>query len=53
MSAAVIAAIPITEIRVIRLITFFFRFAERYRFAIKNGTLMTRYFFKSWSISSA
>ena len=41
MSAAVIEAIPITEIRVIRLITFFFRFTERYRRAIKNEILIT------------
>ena len=34
MSAAVITEIPITEIRVIKLITFFFRLAERYRFAM-------------------
>jgi hypothetical protein len=40
ISAAVIAAIPITEMRVIRLMTFFFRFAERYRRAIKNETLI-------------
>ena len=44
ISAAVIAAMPITEIRVIRFMTFFFRFAERYRRAIKNETLMTNLF---------
>tara|TARA_R110002096_G_C14350005_1_gene703008 strand:- start:406 stop:558 length:153 start_codon:yes stop_codon:yes gene_type:complete len=48
--AAVIAAIPTTETRVIKLITFFFRLAERYRFAIKKGTLMASYFFRSSSI---
>jgi hypothetical protein len=34
ISAAVIIEIPITEMRVIKLITFFFRLAERYRFAM-------------------
>ncbi len=34
ISAAVITEIPITEMRVIKLITFFFRLAERYRFAM-------------------
>jgi len=33
--AAVVTDIPTTEIRVIKLITFFFFFEERYLFAIK------------------
>ncbi|MFT6500495.1 MAG: hypothetical protein ACJASQ_000604 [Crocinitomicaceae bacterium] len=33
--AAVVVAIPTTEIRVIKLITFFFRLVERYLRAIK------------------
>ena len=33
--AAVVTEIPTTEIRVIRFITFFFFFEERYRCAIK------------------
>ena len=42
---AVVIAIPITEIRVIKLITFFFFLEERYLFAIKNETLIVKLFF--------
>ncbi len=52
MSEAVMVVIPITEILVIRLITFFFRLAERYLRAMYKETLMA-YFFKSRSISLA
>jgi hypothetical protein len=34
INAAVMTDIPMTEMRVIKLITFFFRLAERYRFAM-------------------
>lgn len=44
INAAVIMEIPITEIRVIRLITFFFRLTERYLRAMKNETLIALFF---------
>jgi hypothetical protein len=43
--AAVVTAIPITEIRVIKWITFFFFFEDRYLRAMKNGTLIRREFY--------
>ena len=42
--AAVVTEIPTTEIRVIKLMTFFFFLEERYLFAMKKGTLMTSFF---------
>ena len=40
INEAVVIAIPTTEILVIKLITFFFFFEERYRRAIYNETLI-------------